>query len=67
MKVTILGSTGFVGKVLIHKAVERDYQKRTLASLQADVYDLTDLMLEQINSEQWIRKAPLVATIKSST
>jgi len=31
MKIAILGSTGFVGKVLIHKAVNAGYQVKTLA------------------------------------
>ena len=31
MKVAILGSTGFVGKILIHKAVAAGYQVKTLA------------------------------------
>ena len=31
MKITILGSTGFVGKVLIKKAIAAGYQVKTLA------------------------------------
>jgi putative NADH-flavin reductase len=31
MKITILGSTGFVGKVLIKKAIDAGYQVKTLA------------------------------------
>ena len=30
MKIAILGSTGFVGKVLLEKALENGYQPKTL-------------------------------------
>jgi len=37
--------------------------EKNLASVQVNAEDLADFMLEQINSEQWIAKAPLVATV----
>jgi putative NADH-flavin reductase len=37
---------------------------KNLASLQVNVRDLADFMLEQIESRDWVRKAPLVAAGK---
>ena len=42
MKIAILGSTGFVGKVLIHKAVAAGYQVKTLARNSEKLEDLSD-------------------------
>lgn len=42
MKVTILGSTGFVGKILIHKAVAAGYQVKTLARNSEKLEDIRD-------------------------
>lgn len=42
MKVAILGSTGFVGKVLIHKAVAAGYQVKTLARNPEKLQDISD-------------------------
>jgi putative NADH-flavin reductase len=39
--------------------------EKNLASVQVNVEDLADFLLEQIASREWIRKAPLVATVKS--
>jgi putative NADH-flavin reductase len=39
--------------------------EKNLAGMWADVDDLTDFLLKQITSPEWIRKAPLVATVKS--
>lgn len=39
--------------------------ERNLASVQVNVEDLTEFILHQINSSEWIGKAPLVATVKS--
>jgi putative NADH-flavin reductase len=36
--------------------------EKNLASVQVNVDDLADFMLEQINSDQWTKKAPLVAS-----
>ncbi|MEJ2600446.1 MAG: NAD(P)H-binding protein [Anaerolineales bacterium] len=36
--------------------------EKNLASVQVNVEDLVEFMLEQITSERWIAKAPLVAT-----
>lgn len=42
MKIAILGSTGFVGKVLIHKAVAAGYQVKTLARNPEKLENLSD-------------------------
>jgi putative NADH-flavin reductase len=42
MKITILGSTGFVGQVLIHKAVAEGYQIKTLARNPEKLEDIKD-------------------------
>jgi putative NADH-flavin reductase len=42
MKVAILGSTGFVGKVLIHKAVAAGYQIKTLVRNPEKLQDIRD-------------------------
>ncbi len=42
MKIAIFGSTGFVGKVLIHKAVAAGYQVKTLARYPEKLEDLKD-------------------------
>jgi nucleoside-diphosphate-sugar epimerase len=42
MKIAILGSTGFVGKVLIHKAVASGYQVKTLARNPEKLADIKD-------------------------
>jgi putative NADH-flavin reductase len=42
MKIAILGSTGFVGKVLIHKAVAAGYQVKTLVRNPEKLEDLQD-------------------------
>lgn len=39
--------------------------EKNLAGMEADVDDLTDFILHQITSREWIRKAPLVASVKS--
>jgi uncharacterized protein YbjT (DUF2867 family) len=39
--------------------------EKNLPGMQVDVDDLTDFMLLQINSREWIRKAPLVASVRS--
>lgn len=36
--------------------------EKNLNGMQADVNDLSEFMLDQINSREWIRKAPLVAS-----
>jgi hypothetical protein len=36
--------------------------EKNLASVQVNVEDLAGFMLEQVNSDQWIEKAPLVAS-----
>jgi putative NADH-flavin reductase len=41
MKVAILGSTGFVGKILIHKAVAAGYQVKTLARNPEKLEDIS--------------------------
>lgn len=38
--------------------------EKNLASVQVNVEDLAEFLLEQIASRKWIRKAPLVATAK---
>lgn len=38
--------------------------EKNLVRTQVNVEDLTDFMLEQITSEKWIKKAPLVASVK---
>jgi putative NADH-flavin reductase len=38
--------------------------EKNLLKLQVSVEDLVDFMLDQIESKEWIKKAPLVATIK---
>ncbi len=42
MKVAILGSTGFTGKILIHKAVAAGYKVKTLARNPEKLEDLSD-------------------------
>jgi len=42
MKIAILGSTGFVGKVLINKALTAGYQVRTLARYPEKLEDIKD-------------------------
>ncbi len=42
MKIAILGSTGFVGKVLIHKAIASGYQVKTLARNPEKLADIKD-------------------------
>jgi putative NADH-flavin reductase len=42
MKIAILGSTGFVGNVLIHKAVAAGYQVKTLARNPEKLDDIKD-------------------------
>jgi putative NADH-flavin reductase len=42
MKVAILGSTGVVGKILIHKAVADGYQVKTLARNPEKLEDISD-------------------------
>ena len=37
--------------------------ERNLARTQVNVEDLADFILEQITSEGWIKKAPLVASV----
>ena len=37
--------------------------EKNLASVQVNVEDLVDFLLTQIDSQEWIEKAPLVATI----
>ena len=37
--------------------------EKNLASVQVNVEDLVDFLLTQINSDKWIEKAPLVATV----
>jgi len=39
--------------------------EKNLASVQVNVEDLAEFLLEQIASRKWIGKAPLVATVKS--
>lgn len=79
MKICILGSTGFLGRVVLRKALEDGHEVRTLvrtpgklvadeknlASLQVWVEDLADFVLEQLTSERWIRRAPYVAAARS--
>lgn len=48
MKITILGSTGFVGKVLIRKAIAAGYQIKTLARNPDKLEDIKD-KIEIIN------------------
>ena len=38
--------------------------EQRLESIKVSVEDLTDFILEQINSKDWIRKAPLVSSLK---
>ena len=38
--------------------------EKNLASVQVNVEDLAEFLLEQISSRKWIAKAPLVATVK---
>jgi len=38
--------------------------EKNLASVQVNVEDLVDFMLEQVSSKKWIKKAPLVANKK---
>jgi len=42
MKIAILGSTGFVGKVLLSKALEKGYQIKTLVRNPEKLEDLSD-------------------------
>lgn len=42
MKITILGSTGFVGKVLINKAIVAGYQVKTLARKPEKIEEIKD-------------------------
>jgi putative NADH-flavin reductase len=42
MKITILGSTGFVGKVLIRKAIAEGYQVKTLARNPEKLEEIKD-------------------------
>lgn len=42
MKITILGSTGFLGKVLLEKALERGYQVKTLVRTPDKLGDFKD-------------------------
>lgn len=42
MKIAILGSTGFVGKVLIHKAVAAGYKVKTLVRNPVKLEDIKD-------------------------
>jgi putative NADH-flavin reductase len=42
MKITILGSTGFVGKVLIKKAIAAEYQVKTLARNPEKLEEIKD-------------------------
>jgi putative NADH-flavin reductase len=42
MKITILGSTGFVGKVLIKKAIAAGYQVKTLARYPEKLEEIKD-------------------------
>ncbi len=42
MKVAVLGSTGFVGKILIHKAIAAGYQVKTLARNPEKLADISD-------------------------
>jgi hypothetical protein len=39
--------------------------EKNLASVQVNVEDLAEFLLDQIASRKWIGKAPLVATVKS--
>jgi dihydroorotase-like cyclic amidohydrolase len=39
--------------------------EKNLYSLHVSVGDLTDFILEQITSKEWIRKAPLVSSKKN--
>lgn len=38
--------------------------EKNLKSLKVSVEDLTDFIMQQINSEEWIRKAPLISSGK---
>ena len=38
--------------------------ENNLAGMKIDVEDVASFMLEQINSDKWIRKAPIVASRK---
>jgi putative NADH-flavin reductase len=42
MKITILGSTGFVGKVLIKKAIAAGYKVKTLARNPEKLEEIKD-------------------------
>jgi len=79
MKIAILGSTGFLGKVLLEKALNAGYQVRTLvrnpagkvsadeknlSKTNVNVEDLADFMLAQIDSKEWLRRAPLVGAAR---
>lgn len=44
MKITILGSTGFVGKVLIKKAIAAGYQVKTLARNPKKLEEIKDMI-----------------------
>jgi putative NADH-flavin reductase len=44
MKITILGSTGFVGKVLIKKAITAGYQVKTLARNPEKLEEIKDML-----------------------
>jgi len=37
--------------------------EKNLASVQVNVEDLTEFLLNQLKSEKWVGKAPLVATV----
>jgi len=67
MKITILGSTGFVGKVLIKKAIAEGYQIKTLARNPGKLEEIKDKIgiikgsvFEQLSIEAAVEGAGVV-------
>jgi len=67
MKITILGSTGFVGKVLIKKAIAEGYQVKTLARNPGKLEEIKDKIgiikgsvFEQLSIEAAVEGAGVV-------
>ena len=59
---TLVRPPGIMKKKFKGKGVIAD--EKNLARIKVNVEDLADFILEQINSKDWIRKAPLVAAKK---
>ncbi len=64
MKIAILGSTGFVGKVLVQKALDQDHEIKTLVRNPDKLGELKDRL--EVNQGDYFNAADLEKTVKGT-